>query len=140
MSPPQKHPDLCGPTAWNGGIAAVNDASPKDRLYFYVCHRLRAIAKIRNLPDPTRLMDMNFEAMLLAIEQMSPIDTMTFDFKALRGLYAKHNMENSLPNKTPRCPTGSKLRLGSTWDGTYAKYWAQAGAKCRPYSLATLVL
>ena len=79
-----KHTDLCGPAAWTGGVEAVKAASPKDRLYHYVHHRLRAIAKIKNQNDPTKLMEMNFEAMLLAIEQMSPTPTMTFDFMALR--------------------------------------------------------
>ena len=87
---PPKNRDLSGPVAWEGGIAAVMAAAPKDVIYFFVRHRLRAIAKVKNQNDPTKVLDMNFEAMLLAIEQRSPSPTMTFDHIALLGLYAKH--------------------------------------------------
>ena len=73
MAPFQKYPDLCGPTAWAGGVAAVEAASPNARLYQYVRLRLQVIAKITSQNDPTKLMNMNFEAMLVAIEQLSPL-------------------------------------------------------------------
>ena len=87
---PPKHVDLCGPEAWIGGLAAVQAAKPSEIIYLFIHRRLQAIAKIKNQNDPTKLVEMNFEAMLLAIEQMSPAPTMTFDHLALRGLYAKH--------------------------------------------------
>ena len=135
----QKYNDLAGPAAWKGGVAAVNAASPRDVIFHYVHNRLQAIARIMNQKDPTKIMDMNFEAMLMAIQQMSPIKTMTYDFKALRGLYAKHTgaltpEQNALVSEWERTVAGQHVGrhlnevLCTCWRDVPAVYFGDSGS------------
>ena len=103
---PPKYIDLCGPEARLGGIDAVQAARPSDRVYLYVQRRLQVLAKIMNQSDPTKLVEMNFEALLQAIEQMTPTATLTFDHHTLRGLDAMHT-----GGAHPR-PSGLGVRVG----------------------------
>ena len=85
-----KQPDLGGEAAWKGGISAIDRAGAKDILYCFALRRLQSLAKVTSQPDPTKLVTMSFEAMLLAIENIAPNPALHYDHVALRGLYAKH--------------------------------------------------
>ena len=67
-----KRVDLGGAAAWIDGAASIDAVAPADILYCFVQRRLQAIANITHRIDPSKVIDMNFEAMLMAIEQMPP--------------------------------------------------------------------
>ena len=136
--PAQKNIDLGGESAWRGGTASLNAAKPKDVIYFFAQQRLRAISKVTAQTDPTRVVEMNFEAMLLAIEQMSPTPTMTFDHLALRGLYAKHTggltpEQAALVSEWEKSPAGQHVGnylrevLCTSWREVPAVYFGDSG-------------
>ena len=85
-APIQKQPDLGGEAAWQHGNASVDSANPADLLTCFVFRRLQALAKITDSPDPTKLANMNCEAMLRAIENIAPDSLSHHDHTALRGI------------------------------------------------------
>ena len=89
MSAP-KQLDWGGEAARQGGISTIDRSSVKDILYCFALRRLQSLAKVTSQPDPTKLVTMSFEAMLLAIENIAPNPALHLDHVALRGIYAKH--------------------------------------------------
>ena len=63
----------------------------QDILYCIALRRLQSLAKVTAQPDPTKLVSMNFEAMLIAIENIAPNPALHIVHVALCGLYARHS-------------------------------------------------
>ena len=68
-----KQPDLGGEAAWKGGNSSIDKSGVKGILHCFVLRRLQSLATVTSQPDPTKLVTMSFEAMLLAIETLLPI-------------------------------------------------------------------
>ena len=85
-----KQIDLGGDAAWVGGNAAIDQCDNNSLLHCFVMRRLQALAKVTHQADPTKLVSMSFEAMMLAYDNMSPNLALHYDHVALRGLYAKY--------------------------------------------------
>ena len=81
---------LGGEAAWVGGNRAIDQCDNKSVLDCFILRRLQALAKVTHQADPTKLVSMSFEAMLLAIDNIAPNPALHYDHVALRGLYAKH--------------------------------------------------
>ena len=86
-----KQQDLGGQAAWMGGNSMIDDSDVEGILYCFALRRLQSLAKITAQPDPTKLVTMSFEAMLLAIENIAPNPALHLDHDALRGIYANHS-------------------------------------------------
>ena len=67
-----KQIDLGGEAAWVGGNRAIDQCDNNSVIHCFILRRLQALAKVTHQADPTKLVSMRFEAMLLAIENMPP--------------------------------------------------------------------
>ena len=71
MAAPKQN-DLGGDNAWVGGNAAIDQCGTKEIVHAFALCRLKAIAKAIHQPDPSKINDMGFEAILVAIENTAP--------------------------------------------------------------------
>ena len=79
-----------GEAAWVGGVDAIERAAPKDIILCFAQRRLEAVSRVVAVKDPSRVLDLNLEATLLATEQLAPSPALCYDNMALRGLFMKH--------------------------------------------------
>ena len=80
--------DLGGDLAWEGGNRAIDLAGMKGVLHCFAMRRLQSLAKVTAQPDPTRVLGMTFETMLVAVENIAPNPALHYDHAALRGIRA----------------------------------------------------
>ena len=112
-----KQTDLGGEAAWVGGNRAIDNCDNKSLLYCYALRRLQALAKVTHKADPTQLVNINFEAMMVAYESMAPNEALHYDHAVLRGLYAKYT-GNLTAQQKERATTWESSKAG---DYVYAR-------------------
>ena len=91
MVPQPKQLDLGGERAWQGGCDAIRQCDVRGAVYWFVKRRLQAFTKVLNQPDPTAVANLNFGAMLQAVEYVAPDQSFHYDHNVYRGLYAKYD-------------------------------------------------
>ena len=69
---PSTQQDMGGEAAWQGGSHLIDDSYTECMLYLFALRRFQSLAKIIREPDPTQLVHVSFEALLLAIEAHAP--------------------------------------------------------------------
>ena len=83
-----KQLDLGGVQAWQGGNRAIGLSDMKGIIYCFARRRLQSLAKVTGQPDPTNVVGMTFETMLVAVENIAPNPALHYDHAALRGIRA----------------------------------------------------